>query len=314
MSQLQGGSLQSLIIFVDTQFIFQLTGDAAISTGSGALALNQLQVYAGTFNQNSITPTPLGLAFAGIDGIRMVNLVGQVSEPLGVNGQGITIPFFYALNPTRIAMSYSADVIRVSLQNALIPGSPQQEYFYHLSKKMWSGPHTFPASLIQPYGNAFVMSPVGVTGELFLSSAVPIPSPTYTENGSQLAFNYTTPLMPSTSEMSEFALQEHTINMALNNMDQYTASFLNQQGSQIGDAFVIAGTGSATVWGAFTWGSAPWLGVPQKYSCLPISWDQPIIFKRAQFQLSGPCSGPLMIGGFDMRLQKLGYTLDVSGQ
>lgn len=313
-SQIQGGSVQSLIVFVDTQFIFQVTGDAAITSGSGILMANQIQVTAGTFSQNSICTMPSGLAFAGIDGVRVINLAGQVSEPIGANGQGISIPFFYAISPSRIAMSYSSDVMRVSLQNALIPGSPNQEYFYHLTKKVWSGPHTFPCSLVQPFGNNFVIAPIGVTAKLFLSSAVPIPSAVYTENGIPLAFNYTTPLIPETSEMSEFALQEQTIDMALNNMDIYTASFLNQQGAQIGDSVLIEGGGAATVWGAFTWGGATWLGVSQKYQCLPINWDQPIIFKRAQFQLTGPCSGPLQIGSTSMRLQKLGYLLDVSGQ
>lgn len=313
-SQLQGGNLQSLIIFQDTEFIYQLTGDAAINSGTGSLTANQLQVQAGTFSQNSITSTPLGLMFAGIDGIRSINLLGQVSEPLGTNGKGITIPFFYTLVPTRVVLSYSADVMRVTLQNSLVAGNPQQEYFYHLSKQVWSGPHTFPASLIQPFGNSFIVAPVGVSAKLFSSSAVPIPSPTYTENGVQLSFNYATPLLPPTAEMCEFAVQEHTINMALNNMDIYTASFLNQQGTQIGDAVLIEGSGSATIWGGFLWGGATWLGVSQKDQCLPINWDQPIIFKRAQFQLTGPCSGPLLIGEQNMRLQRLGYILDVSGQ
>lgn len=313
-SQIQGGTIQSIMIFQNSQYIFQLTGDAAITSGTGALTLNQLQVTAGTYSQNSICSMPQGLVFASIDGLRVINLAGQVSEPIGANGQGITIPFFFALHPSRIAMAYSADVVRISLQNGQIAGSPFQEYFYHLAKQVWSGPHTFPASLIQPFGNSFIIAPIGVTSKLFSSSAVPIPSAVYTENGSPLAFTYQTCLLPETSEMSEFALQEHTINMALNNMDIYTAVFLNQQGSQIGDSFLIVGAGSATVWGAFTWGSALWLGISQKYQCLPINWDQPIIFKRCQFQLTGPCSGPLVIGGQDMRLQKLGYLLDVSGQ
>lgn len=313
-SQLQGGTIQSLIVFVDTEFIFQLTGDAAISSGTGILTLNQLQITAGTFSQNSIASMPQGLAFAGVDGIRVVNFSGAVSEPIGANGQGITLPFYFTLVPSRVQLSYGADVLRVSLQNSLIAGNLQQEFFYHTSKQAWSGPHSFPASMIEPFGSQFVIAPVGINGKLFLSSAVPIPSAVYTENGVPLAFNFATPLLPNTNEMAEFTVQEHTINMALNNMDIYTASFLNQQGSTIGDSYLIQGAGAATIWGGFLWGSAPWLGTSQRYACLPINWDAPPVFKRAQFQLTGPCSGALMIGQTDMRMQRLGYLLDVSGQ
>ena len=151
-------------------------------------------------------------------------------------------------------MQYVADVIRISLNNGLAAGAPNQEYFYHLSGKRWSGPHTFPASLIQPVGSTFYMAPLGVTGSLWVSNAVPGLTNTYTENGNPLQWLFETPLLPNTGDMCEHSVIEQSINIALNATDQYTFSFLDEQSSII-SSVTIAGTGSSTLWGSFNWGA-----------------------------------------------------------
>ena len=301
-----GGVIQSLIVFISTTTMYQISGDA--SSSSNPLNTNNLNISTGTYNQNSICPTPQGLAFISPEGMRFINDQAQVSDPVGIYGMGIARVFYYVSVPSRVAMQYVADVIRISLNNGLAAGAPNQEYFYHLSGKRWSGPHTFPASLIQPVGSTFYMAPLGVTGSLWVSNAVPGLTNTYTENGNPLQWLFETPLLPNTGDMCEHSVIEQSINIALNATDQYTFSFLDEQSSII-SSVTIAGTGSSTLWGSFIWGAAPWGGVQQNYSTKRLAYGIPVVFKRAFFSGSGPSSGAFRIGAVDTRVEKLGYLL-----
>lgn len=304
LSSLTGGILQALMVFVGTSYIYQITGDAAST--SMPLSFNQMNVSTGCLSQNAICATPIGLAFISAEGLRFIDYQAQISQPIGIDGQGVNQPFFFTLVPSRVCMAYAGDVIRISLQNALVPGSPFQEYFYHLSRQRWSGPHTFASSLIQGFGNSFIKTPVGVTGSLWLSNASPGLTNTYTENGTQMQWQISSPLLPTEDEMCEWALQEMTINLALNNQDIYTFGFTDEQSSAI-NTQTIVGAGAATVWGAFTWGAANWLGISQNYSTRRLDFNAPVVFKRAFFTGFGPCSSPFKIGDFNMRLEQLGY-------
>jgi hypothetical protein len=301
-----GGVIQSLIVFIGTITMYQISGDAASTTSP--LNTNNLNIATGTYNQNSVCPTPQGLAFVSPEGIRFVNSQAQVSDPIGAYGQGLARVFYYVSVPSRVVMQYATDTIRVSLQNGLAAGAPNQEYFYHLTGKRWSGPHTFPASLIQPVGASFFLAPVGVTGSLWQSNAVPGLTNTYTENGSPLQWAISTPLLPDSKDMCEHAVVEQTIKLALNAMDQYLFSFVNEQGAILGST-IVAGQGSSTVWGAFNWGSALWGGVQQSFADQQLSYAQPIVFKRSFFVGSGPSSAAFRLGGISTRVEDLGYLL-----
>jgi hypothetical protein len=300
---LTGGIVQALVAFVDSTYVYQITGDAALSN----LAMNQNFVATGTLSQNSVCTTPSGLCFVAPDGIRFMDYNGVISEPLTNDGKGVNLPFFSVLVPTRVCIAYANDVVRVSLQNGLVPGSPSQEYFFHLSKKRWSGPHTFPSSLVQGIGTTFVKTPIGVNGSLWLSSATPGLTNTYTENSSPMQWQISSPLIPTEDSMSEWALQEMTINIALNNMDIYTFGFTDEQSAFL-NSQTLVGLGSPTVWGAFTWGSALWQGVSQAYSSKRLDFNAPVVFKRTYFTGFGASSGAFKIGDFNIMAERLGYT------
>jgi hypothetical protein len=306
LSALTGGIIQSLMAFVDGSYIYQVVGDAA--SIANPLSLNQLNVATGTPSQNSVCATPVGLCFISSEGLRFVDFTATISEPLGSDGQGVSQPFFFALFPTRMQLAYAGDVIRVTLQNGLVSGSPFQEYFYHLSKKRWSGPHTFPASMIDGYGSSFIMSPVGVLGSLWQSNITPGITNTYVENGAQLQFSFSSPLVPDTSDMDMHSIIEQTINLQPNLMDLYVFAVLNEQGTILG-LTQVQGTGVPTIWGGFNWGSANWAGNAQNFATFQLGYPTPLVFKRMFFQGSGPSSAGFMLGKSDIRVEALGYLL-----
>lgn len=306
-NQLQGGIIQSIMCFVGTTTIYQVTGDASSTTAP--LQINQLNVSTGTYSQNSVCATPRGLCFASPEGLRFINYTAQISDPVGNNGKGVVKPIFNALVHSRVALAYAGDVIRVSLQNAGVASNPFQEYFMHLSLGRWSGPHTFPASLIQGYGSSFIEAPVGVPGGLWQSNAAPGVFDTYVENGAQLQWSMTTPLMPPSGEaMAELALQEMTANMALNSGDIYFFSFINPQGVTI-SSVQLTGQGAANLWGSIVWGTGYWGSTAPLYGPFQVMFNAPVVFKQAQFSMTGPSAQAVKVGSIDMRTEVLGYLL-----
>jgi len=306
-NQLQGGIIQSLMAFTGTSAIYQILGDA--SSTVSPISLNQLNVSTGTFSQNSVCATPQGLCFVSPEGLRFISYAAQISPPVGNNGKGIAKPIYNALVPSRVAIAYAGDVLRVSLQNSGLPNYPNQEFFYHLSLSRWSGPHTFPASLIASYGNTFVMAPIGVTGGLWLSNAFPTPLDTFTENGVALQWEFDTTLSPSSGgPMSMYSLQEMTADLALNSGDIYFFSFLDTQGNTI-QALSLTGQGTANLWNSGNWGTEYWGSTAPLYQPVLLSFPYPVIFKRAQFSATGLSSAPFRFGGLATRVEVLGYVL-----
>jgi hypothetical protein len=118
-----GGIIQSLMVFKNTSNIFQITGDPGLNN----LYVNSLNVATGTLAPNSITPTPKGLAFLSPDGFRIIDFQGMVSDPIGMDGAGVSVPFIYAVQQTRVFASCNGNVMRVSTQNNNIPTQPQQD-------------------------------------------------------------------------------------------------------------------------------------------------------------------------------------------
>ncbi len=136
-----GGVIQALIIFKSVSYILQITGDASLTT----LAINALNVATGTTSARGVTATPQGLAFASPDGLRIISFDATVSDPIGAGGQGVTLPFTYGVEPfpVFVAMGCNRGVIRASLKYQYPNGSVvQNEFWFDLTLKVWSGPHT----------------------------------------------------------------------------------------------------------------------------------------------------------------------------
>ena len=302
-----GGIIQSLIVFKGAANMYQVTGDAAL-TGNNALAVNSMNTATGTLAPNSICSTPRGLAFIAPDGMRVVDFKGNVSDPVGDAGQGVTTPFIYAVSPSRIAAACNANTYRVSVQNGYANASPNQEFWYNIPRGCWSGPHSFPCSQIQVYNNTFIIAPIGVTANLFQSDGAQNSTSTYVENGTQMTCTFTTSLLPNTQQMSENAMVETTINLGMPDAQQMACYALDESGAVI-NSVVLVSTVAAAVWGGFIWGAALWAGAANALAPRQLKWTTPVVFQRIAISATGNCSQNLRLGDVYLRYQQLGYLL-----
>ena len=142
-SQVTGGVVQSLIAFKGAQSMYQITGDAALST----LALNLINGSVGTLAPNTICNTPLGLAYVAIDGLRVLGFQGTVTDPIGAFGKGVAVPFIAAQYPSRMCAAFNQNTYRVSVQNGAAVNSPWQEYALQFEEKHLARPAHFPRRL-----------------------------------------------------------------------------------------------------------------------------------------------------------------------
>lgn len=303
-SPITGGIVQAVIAFQGISALQQITGDQATSN----LAVNVLNVATGTLAPLSITPTNLGLAFLSPEGLRVIQFSGQVSDPIGDAGKGVAIPFLYASYPSRICAAATSDVIRITVQNGYLSTAPFQEYWYDLTRKVWSGPHSFPASLIQPWMNTFVVHPVGVVATTWQSDVQISASTTFTENGTALSFAHQTVLLPDNQGMCENALIESTVALGLPGGYNLTVTAVDESGNNL-NTVSIQTAGTATIWGAFTWGASPWSGNLNAFQQYRIPWTAPLVYKQASQILQGLSVAGLKIGNSYFKYQKLGYLI-----
>lgn len=301
-----GGIIQSLIVFKGVTNMYQITGDAANSPAN--LTVNSLNVATGTLAPNSIAPTELGLTFAAPDGIRLINFMAQVSDPIGFAGQGVTVPFIYSAVPSRIAAWCNGTILRVTTQNSNAANNPTNEYWYHFDRKIWSGPHTFAASLIQSFNNTFIVAPVAVIASLWQSDTAQSNSSSFVENGKQLTWTAQTTLLPDTEQITNNCVTETTLDMALPPTSApVSVVAADQNGSAINSVTVSPiGVAATTIWGQFTWGNAVWAGgVAAALAPYEIQWTIPLIFARMTLQASGNSVFGFKIGSWRARYQIL---------
>jgi hypothetical protein len=309
-----GGVIQCLIAFKGVSTMYQITGDST----TGDLQVNANTVHTGTLAPNTIVPTPKGLAFVSPEGLRIISFQLAISDPIGVAGTGVTVPFIYALEPSRMCAAYNANVIRVSVQNEAALETPFQEWWFDLARNgngVWTGPHTFPASFIHSFTHmgagashpSFIMAPQGIVGELWDSHITPTLTDVYVENGTQMSFEWTTSILPDTDQMSETYLTESTIKMSLPpDINAVTMTAINEDETAL-QAVQIAPEGTTTVWGAFTWGAALWLGTSSTYKPRRVPWTEQVTFRMIQFSLTGDSVAAFRVGTMQNRYQFTGY-------
>jgi hypothetical protein len=309
LSNQLGGIIQSLMVFKGVSNIYQITGDIALGSGPplGTLQRNTLNVATGTFAPNSIAATTKGLAFVAPDGVRIIDFNAQVSDPIGNEGMGKTLPFLLAVAPSRIAAAANGTVYRVVVQDGSRSGSPLSEYWLDFSRGgIWSGPHSFPARMIKPYKNTFVIAPYAAPHTLQQSDYLQSLASTFTENNTQMTFTWLTSLLPDTDQMCENAMLETTLYIGQAEGSSYVVQALNESSSVLRS--VTLGTPpSAAIWGSFTWGQADWGGIPAVLFPQLIPWPRQIVFRRMAIAVSGPASQQFRIGTLHMRYEQLGY-------
>lgn len=302
-TQLTGGITQSLIVFKGGASMFQITGDFADNT----IAKNAIPIATGTLAPKTVCGTPKGLAFVSPDGLRIMGFDGNVSDPVGMGGTGITIPLIYASVPSRMVAACNADVIRISTQNSYATGAPNQEWWYHISKGVWTGPHSFPASQITPYDSTFIIAPIGVSAKLFQSDVQQSSTSTYTENSTDLSWHYEPAFLPDTTQMAEAAMLETTINLGY---PQLTAAFditAQDENEEVLDSVSITSSGAAPLWGSAVWGSFVWGGLANPMQPRQIPWSIPIVFRRLKIAITGDSAAQTRLGDLFLRYQILKY-------
>jgi hypothetical protein len=298
-----GGVVQSMIVFKGVTNLYQVTGDFTTND----LRKDALNIATGTLSPNSITPTPLGLLFNSPEGLRIISFNAVVSEPIGVEGSGIVVPLTKAKVPSRVCAAANGSVVRVTTQNDDKVGSPFEEYWYDIPRKIWSGPHTSAASLIKRWKNTFVVAPVAQLHSLAQSDVVQSAGTSFTEYGTALTWEYTTAFLPDTQQMAEVSMVETTVNIAFDTTTpSITAEFINAD-EQTTDIVVMSISGASSIWGSFVWGVSPWGGALTKLKPKQIPWTDPVVFRRGKLRLSGDSSTGIILGDMYMRYQILEF-------
>lgn len=306
-NQVTGGIAQALIAFKGDAALYQVTGDPA--TTNLNVALNPSPT--GCLAQNAVCNIPTGLAFIAPDGLRVLSLAGVVGDPIGANGEGVNVPFLYAVNPTRMCMAYNQNVLRVSLQNGNAEGQPLQEYWYHITLKSWTGPHSFPAAVISAYqgqpDHGFVAAGSGVSGKLFTSTVTPTANSTYTENGNAMVFTAKSILLPDNEEGSMYSVVESTAALSIPFGSTFNVIATNEVGDILNQLVIVNGAAANTIWDAFNWGAADWGGATPPFMEWPVPWTEPLVFKQMQVLFNGSSMAGVIIGNVYTRYEVLGY-------
>ena len=293
------GITQALLIFKDNN-VFQLTGDWAPGGALGTISLNSLNISVGTIAPLSIVPTPRGVAFLSADGFRIIDWQAKISDPIGLGGTGVVVPFTQSLVPSRVVAACNGQTIRVTTQNNAAIGQPFQEWVFDLERHVWHGPHTFPSNQVQRYGNTYVLAPVGVLG-LWQSDIFPSVSSQYVENGVTLMWKWQTALLANQGSIYEQAVVQSTIYCAGDAvLQQFTMTAESASGVPLSVVPVAPPVATGAQWGSMTWGVSQWGAALAQMSHVFVPWDQPLVFDRARFTMQGISAAGIAIG--EMRI------------
>lgn len=289
---LTGGIVKSLLAFQGTTGIQQILGDPAIFN----LTMNLLPVATGTRAPLSIFPCELGTAFISPLGMRYVGFDGNVSPVVGEGGAGVTQAFQFAANPSRICAAATVGALRITTQNNLLLGVPFQEYWYHLSRGIWTGPHTFPNRLIQPWRSTFLVAPIDRDGELWQSDVYPTNESSYIENENQLQWLLQTALLPDNTAIKMNAVVEANLALAASSELEVTISALDEDQAVLGTDVLAAGEGN------------------QNLRQRLIEWPAPIVFKQMYLRAFGLSDYTVTLGNLYLLYEILGYNLTTEGE
>lgn len=303
---LTGGSVAALYAFQGSSNIIQLQGDPALSSFSASV----LPVATGTQSPLSIIATNQGLGFISSEGLRFISPGGQITNPIGDAGTGITVPFIFAQNPSRTCAAANADTIRISVKRGDVGGNPTQEWWFDLTRQIWTGPHSFPFSQLEPWMGTFVGAPTGVPGTLFRSDALPSLTESDLENGQIMAWTYQTVLLPDDQDMMMTNVMETSVMMAVGAAN-VTISFFDDM-QTLYDTVYISGVSTGTLWDAFNWDQANWDSQSGVYRQRRVDWHIPLYFKQGYVTITGDCDPSFRIGNLSLRYQRLGYQQQVA--
>lgn len=296
-----GSIIQCLIAFQGDSQAWQIQGDPSFTAG---LTNNGLLAGVGTLSPLSICQTPYGLAFVAPDGVRILDTSANFSDPIGGDGQGVAIPFLYAVTPSRTVAAYNQGVYRITVQNGNDPNEAFQEYWLDMVRKIWTGPHSFPYAVIAPMqheDNAFIGAGVGIAGKLWHSDVNPDASSSYSENGTALTWDWQTCLLPDNEQMAENAMVETAVGMTLSPGSTVNVVSFDEAGNTLGQVQVQGPSGSPGEWDVGDWDVMLWDTGASYFRQYPIQWTQLLVFKQMQLQINGASQSGVAIGNLYMR-------------
>jgi len=304
-SQLTGGVQQSMTVFKGAGFLYQVTGDPATAN----LLLNAVAGSVGTLAPRTIVGTPVGTAFMAVDGLRILGLSGTLSEPIGVGGTGVAVPFLNAVYPTRMCAGFAENIYRITVTNGATAGNPTSEYWFDVNKKVWTGPHTFPCTAVQPYssGGTFLVVPTAAAASIWRSDAIPNYNSVYIENGAQLTCSYQTALLPDSGHLSYNRVNKMTLSMSLSSSASANVTVTDDNGYSLATTSFNGEGPLPTLWGYSTWGGGYWgsgVGALRQYA---LRFPNPLFFRQAYVSVTFSATSSLNIGNLYAQLQPLGY-------
>ncbi len=297
-----GGIIQALIVFKGTANMYQITGDSAL----GTLTVNALSVATGTQSPLGLAASPKGLAFISPDGIRVVDFQGNVSDAVGQDGKGITIPIIYSNVPSRMTLSCNGSLMRLTTQNANALNTPFQEWWYDLGRGTWSGPHTCAMNLLAAFNNTFVGQLLASSVGLWQSDTVQGLLSTFTENGLPLTWSYQTAFFPDTQQMGNVSLSQALLHCAMLGNTTYTITITDANGVVL-NSVPLSLPGAVAIWGAFLWGAANWGSAGGALNPRIIPWTKVNVFAKAQITVQGNSNSTVRLGMLHMRYKQLKY-------
>lgn len=300
---LTGGIVQAIIAFEGPYRMQQIVGDQATSN----LSMNLLPVATGTSAPMTIAPTQKGLAFVSPHGLRFVKFDGTVTDPIGEGGIGVAVPFQNALYPSRMCAAANNDLLRISCQRGDTDAQPWREYWYDLTRLIWSGPHTFPARCMAGWRTDFLKAPVDADATLWnAASQADLATASYVENGTPLSWMFQPSPLPDTGGIAENMMVETMVAMAIPGNITIVVTAQDIDGSQLANLALTA-QGTSSLWGTMVWGVDVWGGPQTQFFQHQLLWGQPLIFKQLSLIMQGASAAGLRIGNTYLRYQVLGY-------
>lgn len=277
LSTQQGGVVAALLVFKAAE-IQQVTGDVALNT----LALNKLVDGVGTVAPRTVVNTPEGVKFKSGDGIRNINLYGQVDPP----NPDLTDPFINAVHPSRAAAAYNEGVYRIC-SSAIVGGVLQTfDRWLDIKRQSWTGPHSLTYDNIVSIGSTFVCTSAAVPATLQQTNVLPGPNDSYNENGVELNFVYETAPLPEGPPMAVQSLLEASLFAQFTAQVNLTANVLDPSRSVLLTYSFLS----------------PFLP-PSNPTNWGLLWAQNVtIPTRCAVQLTGVCAQGMGLGSLFMRL------------
>jgi hypothetical protein len=247
--------------------------------------------------------------FMAVDGIRTINFFGFLSDP----NPDLAVPFIYAGTPSRCCAGFNSDTYRIFTNNTSVTGTSKQDWWYNLSRKSWTGPHTFQYDLAIPLSNDFLLASVDNLGGMWGSYTVQNHNglgTTFTENGTDLTWGYGTVAMADLDNIYANSLERTTLEIAVPSSGQtYNFAVNNESGTQLASASVTEGT-SEMIWGSSKWGVAMWGASTTGLAPLTIDWNQVAVSNRFVFEATGPSGLGFKISSLHCGYKRLNYLLN----